>query len=45
MEAQAFAAASEQLSLKRPDYSARWGMNARQRIIGFILTIGYAVWL
>lgn len=45
MEAQAFAAASEQLSVKQPDYSARWGMNAKQRIIGFILTIGYAVWL
>jgi glycosyltransferase XagB len=45
MEAQAFAAASEQLSVKRPDYSARWGMNAKQRIIGFVLTIGYAVWL
>jgi cellulose synthase/poly-beta-1,6-N-acetylglucosamine synthase-like glycosyltransferase len=45
MEAQAFAAASEQLSLTRPEYSARWGMNARQRIIGFSLTIGYVVWL
>ena len=45
MEAQAFAAASEQLSLKQPEYSARWGMNAKQRVIGFCLTIGYAVWL
>jgi glycosyltransferase XagB len=45
MEAQAFAAASEQLSIKQPDYSARWGMNAKQRITGFALAVGYAIWL
>lgn len=45
MEAQAFAAASEQLSLKNPEHSARWGMNAKQRMICFSLTIGFVVWL
>ena len=45
MEAQAFAAASEQLSLKNPEYGARRGMNAKQRLIGFSLTIGFVVWL
>jgi cellulose synthase/poly-beta-1,6-N-acetylglucosamine synthase-like glycosyltransferase len=43
-EAQAFGAASEQLALKRPELSARWGMNAKQRIVGFTLCIGYVVW-
>ena len=45
MEAQAFAAGSEQLSLKNPEYGARRGMNAKQRLIGFSLTIGFVVWL
>lgn len=45
MEAQAFAAASEQLSSQRPDYSARWGMNAKQRVVGFGIVIGFVVWL
>jgi hypothetical protein len=45
MEAQAFAAASEQLSLKNPEYGARRGMSAKQRLIGFSLTIGFVVWL
>ena len=45
MKAQAIAAGSEQLSLKNPEYGARRGMNAKQRLIGFSLTIGFVVWL
>ena len=44
-EARAFGAASEQLSTQRPEFSARWGLNAKQRIIGFLLFIGYCVWV
>lgn len=44
-EARAFGAASEQLSSQRPEFSARWGLNAKQRIIGYLLFVGYAVWL
>jgi glycosyltransferase XagB len=45
MEARAFAAASEQLSQHQPAYSARWGMNAKQRIVGLGLIAGYGAWL
>ena len=31
--------------LTRPEYSPRWGMNAKQRIASFVLTIAYLVWL
>lgn len=44
-EAQAFGAASEQLSSWRPEFSARWGLNAKQRIIGLVLFGGYGAWL
>ena len=45
MEARAFAAASEQLSQHQPAYSARWGMNAKQRVVGLGLIAGYGAWL
>lgn len=44
-EAQAFGAASEQLSSQHPEFSARWGLNAKQRIIGLALFGGYGAWL
>ena len=44
-EARAFGAASEQLSSQRPEFSARWGLNAKQRVFGLLLIIGYGVWL
>lgn len=44
-EARAFGDASEQLSSQRPELSARWGLNAKQQIIGFLLFAGYATWL
>ncbi len=44
-EAQAFGAASERLSSQHPEFSARWGLNAKQRIIGILLFGGYGAWL
>ncbi len=44
-EARAFGDASEQLSSQRPELSTRWGLNAKQRIIGLLLFAGYATWL
>jgi glycosyltransferase XagB len=44
-EARAFGAASEQLSSQRPEFSARWGLNAKQRIIGLLLVSGYGAWI
>jgi cellulose synthase/poly-beta-1,6-N-acetylglucosamine synthase-like glycosyltransferase len=44
-EARAFGAASEQLSSQHPEFSARWGLNARQRIAGLALLAGYGGWL
>ena len=43
-EARAFGAASEQLSSEHPEFSARWGLNAKQRILGFLITVGFATW-
>jgi hypothetical protein len=45
VEARAFTSASEQLPPTRPEYSPRWGMNAKQGIASFVLTIAYLVWL
>jgi cellulose synthase/poly-beta-1,6-N-acetylglucosamine synthase-like glycosyltransferase len=44
-EARAFGAASERLAAQHPEFSARWGMNAKQRIIGILLLGGYGAWL
>ncbi len=44
-EGRAFGAASEQLSSQHPEFSARWGLNAKQRIVGLLLMGGYGAWL
>jgi len=44
-EARAFGEASEQLSARMPEFSARSGLTIGQRLTGWLLLIGYAVWL
>ena len=44
-EARAFGAASEELSIRHPAFSARWGMTAQQRVAGFLAFVGYFAWM
>lgn len=33
------------MSSQRPEFSARWGLNAKQRLFGLLFASGYAAWL
>lgn len=44
-EARAFGEASEQLSARMPEFSARGGLTVGQRLTGWLLLVSYVVWL